>query len=235
MNEFNFTWIISIIVIVSSLVGLAFLGLKLSRIQGRRIGRIMGAADKLGLDFSPKLQLSSKSSFSHQFATADYMRRQFSGFAPFDSDIQFVNNVVSGLINDVEFMAFEATIVRIIEGEQTFSTVAVATIAFPYHFPGVCLGDVPGWNQPKIETELPAFNNRYPVRTSDQKFAFGLLHPQMMEFLLASKVPDFQIGAHRAVIYGCEQMDAELIMASHKFFKDFWNLVPDYLKEDFKL
>lgn len=234
MSDHYFIWTISIIVIVSSLVGLAFFGLKLSRIKGRRIGRIIGAAEKIGLEYSPKLKVSGKNYFSHQLATIDFMRRQFAGFTPFDSDIQIVNNVVKGLICEVEFMAFEATIVRMNEGEQVLSTFVVATIAFPHHFPGVCLGDVPGWNQPKVDTELPAFNIRYPIRTSDQKFAFGLLHPQMMEFLLSSKVPDFQIGGHRALIYGCELIDAEFIMASHKFFRDFWNLVPDYLKEDFK-
>ncbi len=46
---------------------------------------------------------------------------------------------------------------------------------------------------PRVSLESEAFNRKFAVRCDDKKFAFDVLHPRMMEFLMAGRAPTIEI------------------------------------------
>lgn len=83
------------------------------------------------------------------------------------------------------------------QGKTTTRTVtenhdeAVLAIWLPGDLPRLSLNG--GWGGKRVKFELEEFNDRFAVRTSDPKFAYDVIHPRMMEFLMAGDPPDFVI------------------------------------------
>jgi hypothetical protein len=83
------------------------------------------------------------------------------------------------------------------EGKTTTRTVtenhdeAVLAVWLPVSLPRLSLNG--GWGGKRVKFELEEFNDRFAVRTSDPKFAYDVIHPRMMEFLMAGDPPDFVI------------------------------------------
>lgn|GEM_PF-6568305 len=230
-------WFGGLLFLVVSAVVLGFC-LKLlkseARSEGRRVGRISAVAEEYGFNhvFTPHWGISSV--VEEQQWVQQVIGQRFSGFWPFDGPIRSIRNVVTGPIGDLSFEAFEFELIYQNEkGRVQGEWVTVVSISMPVAFPGVSIGFVEGWTCPIVATESVQFNKIYPVRSEDPRFAFGLIHPQMIEFILSSRVPAIQIGGSRLVVVSSDKLDAHAIGAMRSFYQKFWEFVPNYIKEDF--
>jgi hypothetical protein len=85
-----------------------------------------------------------------------------------------------------------------------------------------------------IDFESEEFSRRFYVTSGDRKFAYDVIHPKMMEFLLARPCGRLELGGCWAVLCDDEdklwepgQIEAWLV-----WLQAFVELWPDYLVKD---
>lgn len=84
-----------------------------------------------------------------------------------------------------------------------------------------------------IDFESAEFSKRFYVKSSDKKFAYDVIHPRTMEFLLSSGCPVLQIENDRCCIYDSTgtKWDVSDFRKRLWWMSEFLKLWPDYLTE----
>lgn len=84
--------------------------------------------------------------------------------------------------------------------------------------------------------ESAEFSNKFYIHSADKKFAYDIIHPQMMEFLLAHDKMHIELGAQTIIFYReTQQLSTPEL---DNFLNDayrFFELIPDYVKEDISI
>ncbi len=121
------------------------------------------------------------------------------------------------------------------EGRTTSRTVTdhhsenVMGVWMPFTLPALSING--GWGGQKVRFELEEFNDRFTVRTNSPKFASDVIHPQMMEFLLAAGAPDFGMEG-QLIRYTPRTHDSLLIGHLADFPHEFLSRVPSFVWRD---
>lgn len=80
-----------------------------------------------------------------------------------------------------------------------------------------------------LQFESSAFNSRYRVRAASRKFAYDVLHPRMMEWLLSQDCPQFNfVGNGRIRVKG-QRWDVAELDHNARQLRDFFARVPDFV------
>jgi hypothetical protein len=108
----------------------------------------------------------------------------------------------------------------------------VTAVRMPFTFPLLSVGG--GWGGRKIRFESEEFNERFTVRADDAKFASDLIHPRMMEFLMARQPPDFRIQAD-VMRFSVDKHDTELIGLCADFAHEFFGRVPSFVWKNLQI
>jgi hypothetical protein len=108
----------------------------------------------------------------------------------------------------------------------------VTAVAMPFAFPMLSVGG--GWSGKKIRFESEEFNDRFPVRTADPKFASDVIHPRTMEFLLAAQPPSFRIEGSQ-MRFSVDKHDTQVIGFCADFAHEFFGRVPSFVWKDLKI
>ncbi|HVT30585.1 MAG TPA: hypothetical protein VHE81_21435 [Lacipirellulaceae bacterium] len=86
-----------------------------------------------------------------------------------------------------------------------------------------------------INFESSEFSRRFHVKSSDKKFAYDVIHPAMMEFMLASNPPTIEIGRGCCCLTdGSGTWPAAEFREQLDWAEKFFNLWPKYLVADLK-
>jgi hypothetical protein len=86
-----------------------------------------------------------------------------------------------------------------------------------------------------INFESAEFSKRFDVKSSDKKFAYDVIHPKMMEFLMADDPPTIEIsGGSCCLTIGWRTWSAEQFQQQVDWAAKFFNLWPKYLVADLK-
>jgi hypothetical protein len=86
-----------------------------------------------------------------------------------------------------------------------------------------------------INFESAEFSKRFDVKSSDKKFAYDVIHPAMMEFLMADDPPTIEInGGYCCLTAGRSTWSAEDFRHNVDWAAKFFNLWPKYLVADLK-
>lgn len=109
---------------------------------------------------------------------------------------------------------------------------SVAAVTLPGELPQLSVNG--GWGGQRVRFELEEFNDRFAVRTGQPKFAYDVLHPRTMEFLMASDPPDFQIEG-RIMRFLVSQHDSVLIGRCADFAHEFLARFPSFVWDDLHL
>ncbi len=81
-----------------------------------------------------------------------------------------------------------------------------------------------------IDFESIEFSKRFLVKSKDNRFAYDLIHPRMMEFLLASKPPCIDLENGRCCLAdGSRRWTPEQFKSFIQFMAQFIDLWPDHL------
>lgn len=84
-----------------------------------------------------------------------------------------------------------------------------------------------------IDFESAEFSRTFHVKSSDRKFAFAVVHPRMMEFLLDGDPPPIDIRQGQMCVMGVNTRWApEQFGKQFEFLTKFFDLWPDYLQQD---
>lgn len=86
-----------------------------------------------------------------------------------------------------------------------------------------------------INFESAEFSKRFDVKSSDKKFAYDVIHPKMMEFLMADDPPAVEIsGGCCCITMGSGTWSTEEFRHNEDWAVKFFNLWPKYLTADLK-
>lgn len=102
----------------------------------------------------------------------------------------------------------------------------VTVVNLPFDTPTLSVGG--GGRGEKVRFESEAFNDQFKVRTNSPKFAYDVIHPRTMEFLMAVRPPAFQID-NRQLRFSVDVHDTQLIGVCADFAHDFFGRVPSFV------
>lgn len=86
-----------------------------------------------------------------------------------------------------------------------------------------------------IDFESAEFSKRFYVKSPDKRFAYDVIHPQMMEFLMASDSPTVDVEQGRCCVSdGKHTWPPEKFRAKVEFARRFFDLWPNYLTSTLK-
>ncbi len=86
-----------------------------------------------------------------------------------------------------------------------------------------------------INFESAEFSKKFYVNSTDKKWAYDIIHPQMMEFLLASPVFSIQFDSLSAIVYrNCKFSPADFD-AAVDLINGIFDRIPDYVIQSNKL
>ena len=105
-------------------------------------------------------------------------------------------------------------------------------ISMPFALPLLSVGG--GWGGKKVRFESEEFNDRFTVRTDTPKFAYDVIHPRTMEFLMAAPPPGFRIEGQQ-MRFSVSEHDTELIGSCADFAHAFLARIPSFVWKDLQV
>jgi len=171
---------------------------------------------------------------------ADNAHTRFGGFEPLDNHRHpSSSNLLHGRRGEIEWLIFDFQyVIGAGKNKRTHRFGVVAAIV-PLHFRRLTIrpegfldkmqqfvtgsADIPIQNEP--------FNRRYHVTCDVPKFAHDVLHPQMIELLMAGTPMHWQLGGdviliHRRGLFTAEEIDLSMLL-----IEAFIDRLPDELIE----
>ncbi len=86
-----------------------------------------------------------------------------------------------------------------------------------------------------IDFESDAFSRKYHVKCGDRKEAYDLIHPQMIEYLMAIRPYDWQFSGPWILIHKSGRFSVVEMAAAMEAIEGFVERVPEYVREDIGL
>jgi hypothetical protein len=105
-------------------------------------------------------------------------------------------------------------------------------VTMPFSLPLLSVGG--GWGGKKVRFESEDFNDRFTVRTDTPKFAYDVIHPRTMEFLMAAPPPGFRIEGQQ-MRFSVSEHDTELIGYCADFAHAFLGRIPSFVWKDLQV
>ena len=110
----------------------------------------------------------------------------------------------------------------------------------PWHTPALLIRPEGVWDKLKgafgfddIDFESAEFSRKFYVQSSDRKFAYDVLHPQMMELLLAARPPMIDVEAGALCLSGgSRRWEPERFEAMLAFVQQFCERWPRHLVKE---
>jgi len=95
------------------------------------------------------------------------------------------------------------------------------------------IAELAGFND--IDFESSEFSKKFYVKSTDKKWAYDIIHPRMMEYLLKSPVFSIQFDTLSVIIYRDRIFSTADFEDSVKFVNGFFELIPEYVLQSQKL
>jgi len=193
----------------------------------KRREALAALAAGMGLEFSP----GDPFGICRRYSIFDWIAQGHS---------QKAYNVIYGRIGNYEVRAFDFTY-RTTEGSgkdrrevtHFFSAVIFDTPGAFYPLlirPEGFLDRIAGaFGFDDIDFESDEFSRRFYVKCADKRFAYDVIHPRMMEFLLARRCPSLQLSGVSVMLYTGATFKPEEFRYYISFVKEFLDLFPEYL------
>lgn len=240
-----------IVLIVGAVALIIIASLYAKKQAEERRAAMFEIAQRHGLEFYPYglARVTSDAGFFDRLfglveAPADRFLEAFRGFDPFGKGHSpEVSNLIAGRREGVDWFIFDYNYkVTTSNGKTTTTTTyrnGIAAVRIPMTLPGMRLSResfmdrvMEKLGRREVEFESAEFNKLYFVQCRDQKAAYDLIHPQMMEYLLSIPVRDWQFAGPFLLIW---QNSYYSPMEIHRVMQDiegFLERVPNYVKQD---
>ena len=86
-----------------------------------------------------------------------------------------------------------------------------------------------------IDFESAEFSKKFYVKAPNKKWAYDIIHPRMMEFLLSSPVFTIQFDFLSVIVYRDRLFSPAEFTAAVEFINGFFDLIPDYVIQNQKI
>ena len=86
-----------------------------------------------------------------------------------------------------------------------------------------------------INFESAEFSKKFYVKSPDKKWAYDIIHPQMMEFLLASPMFSIQFDLLSVIVYRTQHVFPEEFEDAANLINGIFERIPDYVIQNQKL
>jgi hypothetical protein len=83
-----------------------------------------------------------------------------------------------------------------------------------------------------IDFESEEFSRKFHVKAEDRKFAYDLIHPEMMEYLMAAPPADWQLGGRIAMITRSRHYKPDELSGLMTLIEGFVERIPHYVRQD---
>ena len=83
-----------------------------------------------------------------------------------------------------------------------------------------------------IDFESEEFSRRFHISSDDRKFAYDLIHPKMMEYLLAAPAANWQLGSRIVMITRSRRYKADELRGLMSLIDGFVERIPHYVRQD---
>jgi hypothetical protein len=80
-----------------------------------------------------------------------------------------------------------------------------------------------------IDFESAEFNKKFYVKSPNKKWAYDIIHPRMMEFLLTSPVFSIQFDFLSVIVYRDSLFSTADFTSAVEFINGFFDLIPEYV------
>lgn len=199
----------------------------------KRREALTALAAELGWSFDPSPDSTIDSRYGH-FEVFTRGHSRF-GFNTLTGSLTIAGRTYPGQMGDYEYKVTRSN------GKSTTTTThrfSYLILHLPFsNLPTLSIRPEGLWDKLKgalgfddIDFESAEFSRRFFVQSNDRKFAYAVVHPRMMEFLLASGRPSIHIQNDECCASdGQRRWDAEAFrdkLAWHTAFFEHW---PEYL------
>lgn len=164
------------------------------------------------------------------------------GFHPFgQGHSRKIVNPMIGQRDGYHWVLFDYSYTTGSGKSQSTHSYGVALAFVPYSFPRISigpenfftrLGNSIGFSDIQFESEQ--FNREYRVTCDDRKRAYDIVHPQMIEFFLATERRTWQIAGSQFVFAETGSYSTPEMLRIIEDVKHFIDLLPPYFKEEIK-
>jgi hypothetical protein len=177
-------------------------------------------------------------------AADDSRSKRWSGTPFGQGDHRRTTNVLSGSWRDRDFAAFDysyQTHSTDGQGHRTTTThrFGVCTVTMPAYLPRLevthdsMLGRVGrALGRQDIELESEEFNRRFRVSCPDEKFAFDVLHPRLMQFLLAHGTVAWRMEGTDLLCWDKGQHQPAEVLERLSLLDEILDAVPSFVWRD---
>ena len=200
--------------------GGALLGAALVRRRAEKRQRgLMGLAAELGLQFNASDEIDIPTRFGY--------------FEPLAAGERQASNVISGKFNGHEVLAFDFWS-RLGKVSSSLSAV-IAPLG--HKFPGLEIYPEGMFSKAAealadIDFESQEFSSKFLVKCPDRKFAYAVITPQVMEFLLANPGWKLDMRGSAVIAYTGKVWRPEEFKQAIKVLTGLLDLIPDYIWKD---
>lgn len=165
---------------------------------------------------------------------------RYEGFSPFGQGYsRRSSNLLSGRIGQIDWEIFDYHYTTGSGKHRQTHQVGVVAANVPIVFPTMMMraegffdriASLAGFDDINFESEQ--FSRRYHVHCDDRKFAYDLIHPQMIEYLLSVEPRHWQMYGTRIVLARSGRYSPGEIAEVFRLIEGFVALIPDYVRQD---
>ena len=191
--------------------------------SGKRRKELAGWAMSKGLLFSP----GNDRSFDSKYPNVNCLQK---------GDSRYAYNIMTGTLTGREFLGCDyhyATGSGKSRTQHHFSLVIIKSPILleplfirPENFFDK-LTEFVGFND--IDFESAEFSKKFYVKSPDKKWAYDIIHPQMMEFLLASPMFSIQFDLLSVIVYRDNTFSPADFDAAADLVNGIFERIPDYV------
>lgn len=207
----------------------------------KRAEAFMLFAVQNGFEFRNWLNSEGSGMFQQMYAkvmnTQNFLG-QYEGFQPIFKQSAQVRFIFDGASEGMPYQAFQYQYTSSSGKNRKTYYYMIASLVIPTWLPefSVSREDVldkigKTFGGQDIHFESEEFNRLFRVRGSNEKVAHDVMHPQMMEWFMRVQPPGFQMRDQRVLVWRSGELTTDFVMDSRAMMQQFWELVPDYVKE----
>ena len=198
------------------------------RAQRKRMEALWQLSLRMGLDFNVQdpFGIDSRQDWREVFNTGGGRR---------------VSNVISGRVDDCTLHAFDYRYTTGSGKDETTHYLSAVILDTDLVYPKLTIrpenvldriAGVVGYHD--IDFESEEFSRKFFVRSEDKKFAYAIVHPKMMEFLLADPRWSIRLAWQSLILHRDRTLTPEEMDHAISFGREFLKLMPDYLKQELR-
>jgi len=220
------------ILLVLLLGGIAALA---AHVQGQRRREALQATSwRLGLDFDPRADRSMHRAFSHSFFNRGRSRQATNTMF---GVLTLAGYPIKVRMGDYQYVTGSGKNRRV--HRHSYACLRLPFFGTPdLLIRKENLGDklVGGLGFDDIDFESEEFSRAFWVKSGDKRFAYDVIHPRMMEFLLRGPTPQIEIVRDMCLIrQGWGRWDPSTFESSVRWFEIFLQQWPEHLVDQLQL